>query len=84
MDDRGRMSQVSVNVSNRIELLSNGLSALEILALMGCLAFPFIDRGKGLGYTRERKRKQNRRKRKTERKRAPRSHHSSSSIGGSC
>jgi hypothetical protein len=37
---------------------------------MGCLAFPFIDQGKELGYTRERERKRKRRKRKTEEKRA--------------
>jgi hypothetical protein len=56
------MSQVSVNEVSCVRL--------ELLPPKGHPAFPFIDQGKGLGYTRETERKRNRRKRKTERKRA--------------
>jgi hypothetical protein len=37
---------------------------------MWCPAFPFIDQGKDLGYTKERERKRKRRKRKTGEKEA--------------
>jgi hypothetical protein len=46
-------------------LLSVGKSLLQ----MECLAFPFIDQGKDLGYTRERER-ENEEREKTEEKRA--------------
>jgi hypothetical protein len=53
-------------VSNRVELLSNGLRALERHALMGHLAFPIIDQGKGRGYMRERMKRIKRKSREEE------------------
>jgi hypothetical protein len=35
---------------------------------MGCLAFPFIDQGKELGYTRERERERERKRKRRKRK----------------
>jgi hypothetical protein len=55
-----------VSVSNGVELLSNGLRALEKHALMGCLAFPIIDQGKGRGYMRENEKKKEKKQRRRE------------------
>jgi hypothetical protein len=53
-------------VSNGVELLSNGLRALEKYALMGRLAFPIIDQGKGRGYMRENEKKKEKKQRRRE------------------
>jgi hypothetical protein len=54
-----------------IELLSNGFRVLERSALMGRPTFPFIDQGRGRGYTGDRERKKEKKKEKRQRRREP-------------
>jgi hypothetical protein len=63
-----------VNVSNGVELLSNGLRALERLPSLApdrAPTFPFLDQGKGQGYMREKERKKEKKKEKKQGRREP-------------
>jgi hypothetical protein len=65
MGVRWRMSQVSVNEVRRVRLES--LKSVRKTCPNGAPNFPFIDQGKGPGYTRERKKEKKKEKRQRRR-----------------